>query len=128
MADGTIVPLEEPPVPSVPMDFSWAQKLGLIRKPTSFMSSVSDDRGEELTYAGMPISAIFKENLGVGGVVSLLWFQVRLSTCLIASSLLLALFYLLFANLLFTYLLICYCLFAIFYLIASFARLCRAFF
>ena len=78
LADGVVTPVNEPPVPSVPMDFSWAQKLGLIRKPTSFMSSVSDDRGDELTYAGMPISEIFQEQLGVGGVVSLLWFQRRL--------------------------------------------------
>jgi len=30
------------------MDYNWAQKLGLIRKPTSFMSTISDDRGEEV--------------------------------------------------------------------------------
>ena len=41
VADGVIAKREEPPVPSIPMDFSWAQKLGLIRKPTSFMSSIS---------------------------------------------------------------------------------------
>jgi ATP citrate (pro-S)-lyase len=72
------VPRAEPPVPTIPMDYSWAQKLGLVRKPTSFMSSISDDRGEELLYAGMPLSQVFRENLGVGGVVSLLWFQRRL--------------------------------------------------
>jgi ATP citrate (pro-S)-lyase len=75
---GTIVQRPEPPVPSIPMDYSWAQKLGLVRKPTSFMSSISDDRGDELLYAGMPLSQVFRENLGVGGVVSLLWFQRRL--------------------------------------------------
>lgn len=78
VAKGAIVPRAEPPVPSIPMDYSWAQKLGLVRKPTSFMSSISDDRGEELLYAGMPLSQVFRENLGIGGVVSLLWFQRRL--------------------------------------------------
>jgi len=29
-------------------------------------------------YAGMPISSVFKENIGIGGVISLLWFKRRL--------------------------------------------------
>ncbi len=37
-----------------------------------------DGRGYELVYAGMNISDIFKENIGIGGVVSLLWFRCRL--------------------------------------------------
>ena len=73
-----IVPLPEKEPPRVPMDYAWAQQLGLIRKPSSFVSSISDERGEELSYAGMPISQIFKEDIGVGGVVALLWFQRRL--------------------------------------------------
>jgi len=32
----------------------------------------------QLLYAGMPISNVFKEDLGLGGVISLLWFQRRL--------------------------------------------------
>ena len=55
-----IVPQPEKEPPSVPMDYSWAQELGLIRKPASFMSSICDERGEELLYAGMPISDVFK--------------------------------------------------------------------
>ncbi|NWN33779.1 ATP citrate synthase, partial [Klebsiella michiganensis] len=31
--DGTIVPRPEPNVPKIPIDYSWAQELGLIRKP-----------------------------------------------------------------------------------------------
>ena len=42
------------------------------------MSSVSDERGQELQYAGIPISKIFEDNMGIGGVLSLLWFQKRL--------------------------------------------------
>jgi ATP citrate (pro-S)-lyase len=77
------------------MDFAWAKSLGLIRKPAGFVSSISDDRGEELlyvgdllvinhltrtrcSYAGVPISRVFEEDLGVGGVLSLLWFRRRL--------------------------------------------------
>ncbi|KAL2265732.1 hypothetical protein VTJ83DRAFT_6832 [Remersonia thermophila] len=76
--DGTIKPRPEPVVPKIPMDYSWAQELGLIRKPAAFISTISDDRGQELLYAGMPISDVFKEDIGIGGVMSLLWFRRRL--------------------------------------------------
>lgn len=56
--DGTIVPQPEVPPPTVPMDYSWARELGLIRKPASFMTSICDERGQELLYAGMPISDV----------------------------------------------------------------------
>lgn len=75
---GVIVPAPEPEVPKIPIDYSWAQELGLIRKPASFVSTISDDRGQELLYAGMRISDVFKEDIGIGGVLSLLWFKRRL--------------------------------------------------
>lgn len=73
-----IVPREEPLPPTVPMDYDWARELGLIRKPASFLSSICDDRGQELLYAGMPITDVIKEDMGIGGVLSLLWFRKRL--------------------------------------------------
>ncbi|XP_055892192.1 ATP-citrate synthase-like isoform X1 [Biomphalaria glabrata] len=76
--DGTIIPKPETAPPTVPMDFNWARELGLIRKPASFMTSICDERGQELLYAGIPITDIFKEDMGIGGVLSLLWFQRRL--------------------------------------------------
>ncbi|KAI9667463.1 MAG: citrate synthase [Bathelium mastoideum] len=76
--DGTIKPQPEPVVPKIPIDYSWAQELGLVRKPAAFISTISDDRGQELLYAGMPISDVFKDNIGIGGVMSLLWFRRRL--------------------------------------------------
>ncbi len=58
----------------------------MIRKPANFVSTITDERGGELVYAGltsflcgnlmcagMKITDIFKEDVGVGGVVSLLW-------------------------------------------------------
>lgn len=72
---GTIVPAPELPPPTVPMDYSWARELGLIRKPASFMTSICDERGHELLYAGVPVTEVLKQNVGIGGVVSLLWFQ-----------------------------------------------------
>ncbi|OQE22868.1 hypothetical protein PENFLA_c012G01943 [Penicillium flavigenum] len=75
---GNINPAPEPVVPKIPIDYSWAQELGLVRKPAAFISTISDDRGQELLYAGMPISDVFREDIGIGGVMSLLWFRRRL--------------------------------------------------
>ncbi|CAI7593058.1 hypothetical protein N7455_009498 [Penicillium solitum] len=75
---GNITPAPEPVVPKIPIDYSWAQELGLVRKPAAFISTISDDRGQELLYAGMPISDVFREDIGIGGVMSLLWFRRRL--------------------------------------------------
>ncbi|TRY94159.1 hypothetical protein DNTS_021009 [Danionella cerebrum] len=57
VTSGIIVPAPEVPPPTVPMDYSWAR---------------------ELIYAGMPITEVFKEEMGLGGVLGLLWFQRRL--------------------------------------------------
>jgi ATP citrate (pro-S)-lyase len=78
LASGNISPKPEVPPPTVPMDYNWAKELGLIRKPATFMTSITDERGQELVYAGMKISKIFEENIGIGGVLGLLWFQKRL--------------------------------------------------
>lgn len=71
----SIVVADEPPIPKIPMDFEWAAKLGLVRKPASFVTSISDERGDELVYHNVPITKVLSENMGVGGVIGLLWFQ-----------------------------------------------------
>lgn len=78
VSNGEIESCEEVPPPAVPMDYAWARELGLIRKPASFMTSICDERGEELLYAGVPITRVLEQGLGIGGVLSLLWFQKRL--------------------------------------------------
>jgi len=78
VAAGSIVPKPEVTPPTVPMDYNWARELGLIRKPASFMTSICDERGSELLYAGVPITEIFRDDLGIGGVLGLLWFQRNL--------------------------------------------------
>nr|BAK02254.1 predicted protein [Hordeum vulgare subsp. vulgare] len=75
---GVIMPRPESEPPQIPVDYSWARKLGLIRKPANFISTISDERGDELVYGNMPISDIFAQSMGIGGVVGLLWFRRRL--------------------------------------------------
>lgn len=73
--NGTIQPQPERPPPPIPMDYKWAQELGMVRKPAAFISTISDERGAELMYSGVKISDVFGSNMGIGGVVSLLWFK-----------------------------------------------------
>merc|ERR1719310_1725117 len=75
---GAIVETPEGETPQVPMDYTWAKKLGMVRKPANFISSIADDRGEELKYCGVAITEVFTQDLGIGGVLSLLWFRRQL--------------------------------------------------
>ena len=75
--EGIITDIEEPEVPQIPEDYAKALKAGKIRKPKNFICTISDDRGEEATYAGYPISSVATPDTGktIGDVISLLWFK-----------------------------------------------------
>merc|ERR1712151_1232216 len=76
--EGDIVETPEAETPQVPADYAWAKKLGMVRKPANFISSIADDRGEELKYCGVAITEVFDQDMGIGGVLSLLWFRRQL--------------------------------------------------
>lgn len=61
-----------------PMDYETAVRRGLVRRPTHIVSTISDDRGEEPTYKGKAISTVVQEEIGIGGVIGLLWFKREL--------------------------------------------------
>ncbi|CAL5402384.1 unnamed protein product [Camellia sinensis] len=61
--------------PQIPEDLNTAIKSGKVQAPTHIISSISDDRGEEPCYAGIPMSSIVEQGYGVGDVISLLWFK-----------------------------------------------------
>ncbi|WP_456392645.1 citrate/2-methylcitrate synthase, partial [Nitratifractor sp.] len=65
--EGVILEIEEPEVRTIPK----------VRRPKNFICTISDDRGEEATYAGYPISSVATPDTGktIGDVVSLLWFK-----------------------------------------------------
>merc|ERR1719324_2035039 len=75
---GDIIPNPEPALPVTPKDFAMLKKAGVVRKAANFACSISDDRGEELLYAGKPLGEVLEQGLGIGGVVSLLWFRRQL--------------------------------------------------
>jgi len=64
---GVIGEIEEPELKTIPKS----------RKPKQFICTISDDRGEEATYAGFPISSVATPDTGkgIGDVISLLWFK-----------------------------------------------------
>lgn len=78
VSNGAIVPKPRRSPPKIPMDYKQAQELGLVRKPAAFISTISDERGSELMYSGVKISEVFDSQMGIGGVISLLWFKRRL--------------------------------------------------
>ncbi|KAA0064711.1 ATP-citrate synthase beta chain protein 2-like [Cucumis melo var. makuwa] len=75
VGDGKITPVKEVKPPQIPEDLNSAIKSGKVRAPTHIISTISDDRGEEPRYAGIPMSSIVEQGYGVGDVISLLWFK-----------------------------------------------------
>ncbi|KAL8130233.1 hypothetical protein V2J09_019388 [Rumex salicifolius] len=73
--DGKITPVKEFSPPTIPEDLNTAIKSGKVRAPTHIISTISDDRGEEPCYGGVPMSSIVEKGYGVGDVISLLWFK-----------------------------------------------------
>ena len=77
-AQGKAADLVEPEAPKIPLDYSKALSSEAIRRPTTFICTISDDRGEELLYAGKKISYVLSSGVGIGGVIGLLWFRKEL--------------------------------------------------
>jgi succinyl-CoA synthetase alpha subunit len=75
VAAGQIERREETTPPILPMDYDVAVKRGLVRKPTNFISTICDDRGEEPIYNNVPITQVLEQEIGIGGVIGLLWFE-----------------------------------------------------
>ncbi len=75
VADGTISPAAEPTPPHVPMDYAAAKSQGMVRKPTAFISTICDEQGDQHTYCGIPIDKVIEKDIGLGGVIGLLWFK-----------------------------------------------------
>jgi len=66
-AQGVIGEITEPQINVVPK----------VRKSKQFICTISDDRGDEATYAGFPISSVATPDTGkgIGDVIALLWFK-----------------------------------------------------
>lgn len=49
-----------------------------VRVPTTIVSSICDDRGDEPTYNKVGMSTLMTGDYNVGDVISLLWFKRQL--------------------------------------------------
>ncbi len=76
--ENKITPAAEIEPRKVPIDFKQAVSEGLVRRSTNFVSTICDDRGEEHSYAGVPITKVIEEKYGIGGVIGLLWFKKKM--------------------------------------------------
>lgn len=76
--EGVIKPAAEVEPPVIPMDYAEAVARNMVRKPTNFTCTISDDSKDELIYAGHKISKVIGENYSVGETIGLLWFKERL--------------------------------------------------
>jgi ATP-citrate lyase alpha-subunit len=76
--ESKIDPIEEFVPPEVPLDYNTAIRLGKIRRPTDVVVTISDDRGDVPTFAGVGLDKIIRENKSIGYVIGLLWFKREL--------------------------------------------------
>jgi len=77
-AEDKLTLVEEFKPPEVPLDFKDAQRLGLVRRTSDVVTTISDDRGEIVTFNQVPLDEIIRERKSIGYVIGLLWFKKEL--------------------------------------------------
>jgi len=77
VAAGKITPAPEPAIPPIPQDLKVIEKTVAVRKPTGIVCSITDDRGDEPLYCGVPMSKVIESGMPLGEMIGLLWFNLR---------------------------------------------------
>ena len=70
--------IKEVEPPKIPMDYNEAVRQGLVRRQSDVVVTISDDRGDVPTFAGIGLDEIVRENKSIGYVIGLLWFKKEL--------------------------------------------------
>jgi len=76
--EGKLKPAKDVEPPKIPTDFNEAIRLGLVRRPSDVVVTISDDRGDVPTFAGVGLDDIIRDNRSIGYVIGLLWFKREL--------------------------------------------------
>ncbi len=76
--EGKLKPAKDIEPPRIPTDFNEAIRLGLVRRPSDVVVTISDDRGDVPTFAGVGLDDIIRDNRSIGYVIGLLWFKREL--------------------------------------------------
>ena len=66
---GALTPAADFTPPVVPLDLDAAKRQGSVRAPTHVVCTISDDRGEEPTYAGVAMSELIEMDANVGDAI-----------------------------------------------------------
>jgi len=77
-ADGKIEPVKEFEPPKLPIDYAQASRLGIVRRPTDVVCTISDERGDVPMFSGVGLDTIVRENKTIGYTIGLLWFKKEL--------------------------------------------------
>jgi ATP-citrate lyase alpha-subunit len=77
-SEGKVKPIKEVEPPKIPMDYNEAVRQGLVRRQSDVVVTISDDRGDVPTFAGIGLDEIVRENKSIGYVIGLLWFKKEL--------------------------------------------------
>ncbi|MHA1944667.1 MAG: citrate/2-methylcitrate synthase [Candidatus Hodarchaeales archaeon] len=77
-AEGKIEPIDEFEPPKLPMDYAQAVKLGIVRRPTDVISTISDERGDVPMFSGVGLDTLVSGNKSIGYTIGLLWFKQEL--------------------------------------------------
>lgn len=76
--EGKIDPVDEFEPPKLPIDYAQASRLGIVRRPTDVVCTISDERGDVPMFAGVGLDTIVRENKSIGYTIGLLWFKKEL--------------------------------------------------
>jgi ATP-citrate lyase alpha-subunit len=79
--EGKIDPIDEFEPPKLPLDYAVAAKQGLVRKPTTVISTISDERGDVPMFGGKPkvgLDTIVADKKSIGYTIGLLWLKKEL--------------------------------------------------
>jgi ATP-citrate lyase alpha-subunit len=75
--EGKVEPKPDREPRAIPVDLNTAIAEGTIRIPTNFICTVTDERGDQPLYAGVPLTDVVEEGFGIGGIIGLLWFKKK---------------------------------------------------
>jgi succinyl-CoA synthetase alpha subunit len=78
VAEGKIAKIQAPDTPPIPSNYKDLKTKNLVRKPTGFICTITDDTGEEPLYAGLKMSTVIENELPLGELIGLLWFKKKL--------------------------------------------------
>jgi succinyl-CoA synthetase alpha subunit len=76
--EGRVKPKPDREPRAIPLDFNVALAEGKIRVATNFISTITDERGDQPLYAGIPLTEVVADGYGIGGIIGLLWFKKKL--------------------------------------------------